>query len=397
MGINKFESVICPAPWLHHCVNTNGKNRLCCNSQTSKTAFNEDFDTYWNGPEVRDVRAAMRKGERHSRCKECWDKEDLGISSLRQGMIGRLQLEDRWEDFLSIIDTDPETPIEIDLKLGNYCNLACRMCSSYSSSQVQNEMQRIYRDTGQDIGEDDYEIKFRQHKWYNSDVFIDRIKHFSDNGLRFLKFTGGEPFMVPAVRKIIDYYIERGLASETVLSFITNGTLVTQEWLDMFDQFKFVSINISVDGVGDVYEYIRHPGKWDDFDSKLNMIAAHSASRRDMFVNLVFTLQIYNMLSIKDMVKLADSHKLSIEMIPLNKPEYIDVCHAPAQLKQQAQDLIAQIQTTVNLKFVESASKKIDQIGDPESVRNRFLEITALKDQYKNQDGREMEFWKYYE
>ena len=96
------------------------------------------------------------------------------------------------------------------------------MCSSYSSSGVANEFQKILKETGVDLGLDEHEKTFVQNKWYLQEEFVDSIKDMIANGLRHLKFTGGEPLMVPSVKKLIDYCVDNDFAKNIDLIIITN-------------------------------------------------------------------------------------------------------------------------------------------------------------------------------
>ena len=41
-------------------------------------------------------------------------------------------------------------------------------------------------------------------------------------------------------------------------------------------KFQHVELTVSCDGVGDVYEYIRYPAKFKDFDSKFELLKQHN-------------------------------------------------------------------------------------------------------------------------
>lgn len=68
---------VCPAVWDHLCVNTMGKNRLCCNAVTQdKDKFIGNLDQHWNA--LRDgVKKEMLAGNRPDICKSCWKKKNL--------------------------------------------------------------------------------------------------------------------------------------------------------------------------------------------------------------------------------------------------------------------------------------------------------------------------------
>jgi|TARA_R110000851_G_scaffold275873_1_gene428657 MoaA/NifB/PqqE/SkfB family radical SAM enzyme len=403
MDKSKLDQIICPALWDHLCVNTMGKNRLCCNAVTQDNdRFIGGFDAHWN--ELRDgIKEEMLAGGKPAICQSCWKKEDAGISSLRQSMIKTYKDNDRWDEFLDNIHKTKIYPVELDLKLGNYCNLSCRMCSSYSSSGVAGENKKILKETGVDLGINDYEKKFVQDKWYLQDEFVDSIKDMISNGLRHLKFTGGEPFMVPSVLKLINFCIENDYAKNIDLIIITNVTLIDEKWIARFKHFKFVNINCSLDGIGHTFEYIRHPGKWTDVKQKLdNLSIAEDVS---LSINITFTFQIYNMLEIRNMVNLSSELNCNINAIILDTPPYLDVRNAPEALKDAALQMVDNIEAEFNeaapryknqSAFINNIKNAIKQEQNSDTTQ-QFIEVSRLKDKYKNQDIETLEIWKYYE
>jgi len=388
---------VCPAVWDHLCVNTMGKNRLCCNAVTQdKDKFIGNLDKHWN--DLRDgVKKEMLAGNRPEICKSCWKKEESGISSLRDHFVENYKNQGIWDKFVDDIPTTKKYPVELDLKLGNYCNLSCRMCSSYSSSGVANEFQKILKETGVDLGLDEHEKTFVQNKWYLQEEFVDSIKDMIANGLRHLKFTGGEPLMVPSVKKLIDYCVDNDFAKNINLIIITNVTLINDEWISLFKAFKFVNIICSIDGIGDTFEYIRHPANWNDVNSKLQKLS--KVQTEQLVTSTTFTLQAYNILEIKNIVELAKQYNFHINVIPLDAPAYLDVRNVPQDLKDEA---LRQINTLSELdnkkfsKFLKDVKNKINQPTNEDNSK-QFIEVTKLKDTYKKQSFATMEIARYYD
>lgn len=392
----KENNTICPAVWDHLCINNTGKNRLCCNAVTQDNdKFIENYYNHWNLLRE-NVKKEMIEGIRPEICKSCWQKEDLNITSLRNNFIIKYQQSGIWNNFLANMDKKRDYPLELDLKLGNYCNFSCRMCSSYSSSSYATEFKKIYKDTGIDYGIDSHEKKYIQDKWYLKKEFIDKIKEFIENGTRHLKFTGGEPLMVPSVKTIINFCIENNYAKEIDLIIITNVSLIDDYWLNIFLHFKFVNIICSIDGTNEVYEYIRHPAVWKDI--KNNLVKLSKIKSNQILISVAFTLQIYNILDIQNMINLCRELDLEISSIALNEPSYLDVRNAPNTLKQEAIERIKRIKTTnKEIQFITDVSNKINQsFENLEQNIETFIKISALKDHYKNQNLKNLEIWKYY-
>jgi sulfatase maturation enzyme AslB (radical SAM superfamily) len=386
-------NTLCPAVWDHLCINTMGKNRLCCNAVTQDAdTFIGNLENHWTN--FRDtVKQEMLTGKKPAVCESCWKKEDANITSLRQQFIQSYKNFNLWEDFLNDLEKTKQYPVELDLKLGNYCNLSCRMCSSYSSSGVANEFKKILKETGIDLGIDSYEKHFVQDKWYLQTEFIDSIKNIIKKGLRQLKFTGGEPMMVPSVKTLIDYCIDNNYAKNIDLVLITNATLINSQWIKKFKQFKHTLIICSIDGTEHTFEYIRHPAKWTEVKQNLKKLADNSDD--NFKTQLTFTLQIYNMLEIKNMIDLSKELNVDISMIPLSTPAYLDVRNAPQSLKNQAIKLIETIDSN-NKTFIDNIKSTIIQETVADTTKE-FIKVSRLKDNYKKQKIETLEIWKYYE
>ena len=397
-----LEKTICPMVWDHLCINTRGSNRLCCNSITQDMDFFLDnYEQHWN--ELRDnVKKQMLEGKKPDICKACWKKEESGISSLREQTIFKYKKNLKWDDFLQRVDKKREAPVELDLKLGNYCNLSCRMCTSFSSSTYATELKRIQKETGIDLSSNLQESQYKQNQWYQDPVFVQKIKTFIDNGAYELKFTGGEPLMVPGVEELIDYCIETNKAKDIQIQFITNGTLITHEWLEKLVHFKVVILTVSIDGTGDTYEYIRHPTNWVNTYKNLLIVKEFCDKHHQIRLELTFTLQIYNMFQIENMLQLRRALNCLINCIPLDNPDYYDVSNAPEQAKQDALNLLENIEIEENFNEKRFVNDVVNKLKQPRTKNEFYCKSTVklysfTKDPFRGQDFTQQKVYKYYE
>jgi MoaA/NifB/PqqE/SkfB family radical SAM enzyme len=402
-----LEEHICPAPWLHACINTNGRLKLCCNSNTTpqEYRFYENFNEYWNSDYLNNLRGELKTAQRPEMCNSCWKKEAQGVQSLRNSMINTLKDHGDWDSFVAHVEnnTVPSTPIELDLKLGNYCNLTCRMCSSYSSSSYATEFKKIYGDTGIDYGQNADEKNYVQSKWYNDERFETLLKKMIDDGLQKIKFTGGEPMMVPGCKRFIEYCIHTNKAKDIELALITNGTLINDEWIDLIQQFKHTSLILSIDGVGNTFEYIRHPAKWDDMVKVFKKLDKFKQTKM-----MTFCLQALNVLEPARVLDLALEYSIMPSLITLDTPNYMDVLHIPNELRNDATESLKKSLPYYTFRqangrvrsrceaFFHSALNKIEKCKYNKQMSDRFVEINRLKDKYKNQSWDSFELAKYY-
>ena len=100
----------------------------------------------------------------------------------------------------------------LDLKLGNICNLKCRICGSWSSNKwAQEEVQQNPKHIAKKWLKDGQWPRKNPQFWENVDKLLPDIKYF--------EFTGGEPL----VRKGIDKIINKSVENNLMISLTTNG------------------------------------------------------------------------------------------------------------------------------------------------------------------------------
>src|ERR1039457_5907343 len=147
----------CPLPWMHVFVAADGIFYPCCRSVDAQTPnvdhlgkpqrfhSGESIVTAWNSDFMRAVRTDMLAGRRPPACAGCFAVEDLGGESDRQ-MINRLYPQYVREALSAAVDDGRIEckPRTLDLRVGNICNLQCRMCSPRLSKGLLNEFKMLH-------------------------------------------------------------------------------------------------------------------------------------------------------------------------------------------------------------------------------------------------------------
>jgi hypothetical protein len=131
-------------PWTSLEANPQGTARPCClydeeitdptgkKYKVSETTLTEIYKSDY----MQKLRQDFRAGEKPSACFRCWDEEAAGMTSKR--IHSRIRLKELYAE----VDWENDTPDQLwflDLKLGNICNLRCRICGSWSSSKWAQE------------------------------------------------------------------------------------------------------------------------------------------------------------------------------------------------------------------------------------------------------------------
>lgn len=228
-----------------------GTARPCC-------AFEDTVDLYITD----DWRAAHKRlGERSesewlSNCVECKQAEDNGQRSLRQ----------MFNNFNWHLESGVEY---FDFKINNTCNLACRMCDGTSSSTWTS----IIKNNPDKNWTTHLKNSARTVTGWHNDVDKVLIELYT---AQVVKFTGGEPFLVPQVKDMLEFMIEQDIAYICDLQFITNGTVDISKYYNLLKEFNCVTILVSVDAIGERFEFIRQGASWNQVSENILNIREHA-------------------------------------------------------------------------------------------------------------------------
>lgn len=274
----------CMHPFTGLATREDGAICACCRSHPIGFIQDAPLEYHWNGETMQRIRRQVLKGERPPECEPCFSLEDQGVESLRQRHIRGKISEARinlYPDALNKMRHDFTMPFEIptmELKLNNLCNLKCRMCHPMDSTSWNDwgEVKDFYKKEGNimyaiveehGLEQKPHLDKFQDNpEWWASLEKL--LPHF-----RRVEFAGGEPLMDPQHYRILDMLAPYGDQIEikyaTNLSMLGKGNrTIWQYW----PKFKSVAVNVSIDGIGNSYEYVRGNASWDELIDNIKQI-----------------------------------------------------------------------------------------------------------------------------
>ena len=307
----------CVMPFVHGFVTPNIVSPCCAYTNDIKLNSKQQ---YWTSEQLKGIQQNMLDNIRDAGCQICWKKEDRGFSSLRQhsNEIYAKELQDIKEGKL------PENPMYLDLRLGNLCNLKCRMCISEWSSQISGEILEnpnedwIDTPTQKVIGLDD-------DTWETIEKWIPYVKR--------VFMTGGEPTIIKRNLDYIDKIIESKYGKEVELIFTTNATNINQKFIDKSKVFKSVSFNVSIDAVGELANYIRNPSDWKTIEN--NMQKLYQAGMGVSFNTTIQWLNMTRLNEVFDYLKNCNIGFGGVWFQLVTDPFYLDPIFAPKFMKQK--------------------------------------------------------------
>jgi MoaA/NifB/PqqE/SkfB family radical SAM enzyme len=265
----------CILPWISLEASPVGTVRPCClakneivdNEGVKFTLGKSALDTIRHSEYMTNLRRAFLRGDLPTDCDRCWNEERSGRTSKRMHTLERLKhiVTDRdWDENVKPL-------MFLDLKLGNICNLKCRICGSWSSSTFAAEEIRYQADKKDNF----HYVMMKLGRWPREKQLFwqDLEQHMS--GLRYLEFTGGEPFMISEHFELLQKLVDRGHASNIEIHYNTNGTIYPVGAEEIWRNFRHVEIAFSIDDVGERFEYQRSGAEW-------SMVNAHIEQFREM-------------------------------------------------------------------------------------------------------------------
>lgn len=303
-------------------VETDGYTRPCCIEplETSRISpVNNGLIESWNHPILKKLRSNLENGFSKSTdpwCSRCRITEEAGEKSLRQNT-----------EFLG----NPGELKAVQFKLSNYCQLECAHCGPKLSSQ---HAKRIYGGNGIINAIDDIEPIIEDLR-----ILLPQLEH--------IKFTGGEPWIHDQHWKILENL--KGLdRSHCRLKYITNGISKPKEHL--WEGWKSVNIQISVDGFKDSYEWFRRRSRWNKLVKNYKSLLKKGYNISIVYSVTPWTIQHYD-----------DARKFfcDVPMYPnmIINPPHCNVKAMPNNIVELNSDTPFKKQMTGNKKTLEILKK----------------------------------------
>ena len=360
--VDKYiKSNICPLPWTSLEVDVNGSASPCClykGTIPNYKVYETDLKTIQKSEYMELLRKQFRIGNKPIGCQSCWQEEDAGKTSKRMNSLYKMK------NSLQNWTPNSESSLKfIDFKLGNVCNLKCRICGSWSSSRwAQEEM---------DYGKNPVAKKnLKEGGWpKRQPQFFDDIKEYLADA-EYFEFTGGEPFMIRDHFKILMHCVEKGYAKNIDIHYNTNGThLPPRDIFDLWKYFKRVEIAFSIDDVGEQFQYQRHPANWREVNH--NLVEFKTYQTHNMEFQICTTISIFNIFSLaKISLWVAQYQPKFFYVNTCFDPDVFNIQTLPKQVKNivnSRYSMLTDFQPT--LRFMNSVHRDSEEIREQRKAR----------------------------
>jgi len=383
----KPNNTLCFFPFTQLALKSWNKNGIkfagpCCNIRHGGLEFEQGalpIDIFHN-EQMEEIRQSMLRGEKHSICKVCWDEESWNKSSPESYRLRSATLN----EFADINILKPKLQA-LDLGFGDDCNMRCRMCKPGNSNKlridykyfVDNKIDTTgipHFDWANNDPMHDVNVEPNSHNTIYLGVAGKQWQNILDNinDLVYVKATGGETLQAKEFLYFIDLAIQKDIAKNMTLLITTNGTKFSKKLVDKLNNFKKIELILSIESIGDNYEYIRYPVKWKTLEKNLAKV---KDTNFDIKVSSV--LSVYNAHYITELCEYFDGYRVSIDL--LNRNQYIDTKFLPVEIKSELIEDYEAVTTGAVLKKAINYLK-YNLVNEPteEDLSNLKREICAF-------------------
>lgn len=250
----------CMLPWMHLHAYPDGRAYPCCfafdpypvgdlNKQSLKEVF--------NGEKMKEMRLRMLNNKKSRECLKCYDQEKSGFFSLR------LSSNKHFGHNVPLVhNTLPDGTADFvmkywDIRFSNLCNMACRSCGTWFSSNWYEDHKKL-------TGSPPPHAKIMRVGRHTNDLWEQMLKEF-EYAEQFY-FAGGEPIIMEEHYRILKELDKRKMYHVRLI-YNTNFSKTKFKDIDVFElwnKFDSVSVGASLDAEGDRAELMRKGTKWEE-------------------------------------------------------------------------------------------------------------------------------------
>ena len=264
------QQIFCNTPWYEAHIYWDGSLGICC-QESRKLSTDPKYNIktmslqeWFNSPPVRQLRKEVLSDTTTDICSQCYHEEDMHGTSRRHkanqksvifthsAFQNSYKQSPGYNHFELSQQQDGITdtlPIDLHIDLGNYCNLACKMCWSGASSRIATQYVRWgHEDHRQYLGNDWTKDSATWNRFLDELLTIPKLKN--------VHLMGGETLLTPRFEELVDFMISHN-RFDVCFSFVTNGTVFNDSLMDKLSRFSRVGIEVSIETTTPHNDYVR--------------------------------------------------------------------------------------------------------------------------------------------
>lgn len=339
------QHIFCNTPWYELQIYWDGSFGICCQEAHKLYPATEQYNIttmtiqeWFNSNPVRQFRKDILGSSKLSACRRCYTEEAHSSSSrrIRSNQKSVIFTHSNFqESYLQSPGYDKfeasretgsynQLPIDLHIDLGNYCNLACKMCNAEASSVIAaQEVKWGNKESAKFIGSD----------WTRDETVWNRVltEIVNIDNLHNIHFMGGETLITKRFEDFVDFMITHNRL-DLNFSFVTNGTTFNEQLINKLKKFQRVGIEVSIETTTKHNAYQR---QGTDTDLVLKNISKYLAHCNGTNITLtarpaISALTIGNY---HTLLKFCWENKLIVKSLAVSDPQFLDVRVLPDKIR----------------------------------------------------------------
>ena len=393
-----IEKVLCTAPLTSILIDTNKGIRPCCYYEGDflGNIKEQPLTEIMSNKKWQKLKEQMYAKEWPTECLGCKKIEDDSGRSLRHSYVGDGGIDtDGWED---------EKITILEFNGSNICNLACLHCHGGFSSkwvieakkvreytiskqldpETENRMLTQYRSLNVLTNNDRYQPTTKMHI-PDSDLVLENIKQLDLSKLKMAIFKGGEPMLNDETIQVLTYLDSINLLSEVTVSISTNGTYIGEKVVELLAKCKHVQYLISIDGVDELFNYIRYGDAKFDTVEKVISIVNQLPNTIIAINNTAMNYNAFNLLEIRDWgIELSKKYNRMAPMVNFSNFVQSPIYLSMSTLTDEARHYLIKYYTDNSIdgefKYVLNVLSN-DYLGD--TIHSQWVEYTEMMEEVR--------------
>jgi hypothetical protein len=358
------QKVFCNTPWYEAHIYWDGSLGICCqesrhlSTDPKYNIKNMSLTEWFNSQPVRNFRKKLLLDTPTDICSWCTNEEAMGGYSRRHRSNQKSVIFTRTA-FTSSYEQSPgykhfkhselnqgltnTLPIDLHIDLGNYCNLACKMCWSGASSTI--AVQQVKWGIDQDK-------QYLGNDWTKDREIWTRVLNELLNmpKLKNIHFMGGETLLTSRFEEFVDFMTQHE-RFDICLSFVTNGTVFNDSLINKLKKFTRVGIEVSIETVTLHNGYVRQGTNTDLVLANLEKYKKH-CTQSSVTLTIRPTISVLTIGYYHTLLEYCLENQLLIKSLLVTNPTWLNVNILPHNIRssylQKYHELLTKL-TDINI------------------------------------------------